>query len=180
MPALDRIDYHILQILNQDANVSNAEIARQVRVPERTVHHRIRRLLEGGYMRMIAVVNPKAFGYSLAVDILCEVALDQMMAATEALMKMPEVSYVALSTGDEDLSLQALFKDIDEMQAFITGKLHQVPGMRRTRTVLIPRIVKDTYHWIPPEEHFAQGSKRPDENPQELPGQPAPDSLESR
>jgi Lrp/AsnC family transcriptional regulator, regulator for asnA, asnC and gidA len=167
LPVLDRVDHQIIQILNQDARTSSANIARLVNIPERTVHHRIRRLLEGGYIRAVAVVNPKAFGYSIAVDIFCEIELDQMQQATAALMDMPEISYMAISTGDQDLSIQALFKDIDEMQDFITRKLHQVPGMRRTRTVLIPRIVKDTYHWLPPEEHFSSTSKRP-ENSQDL------------
>ena len=159
LTAFDRIDYQILQILKQDARASNAAIARQVRIPERTVHHRVRRLLEGGYIRMVALVNPKIFGYSLAVDIVCEIDLDQMQQATQALVQMPEVSYVAISTGDQDISLQALFKDVDEMQDFITNKLYRVPGMRRTRTVIVPQIVKDTYDWIPPEEYFE--SKHP-------------------
>lgn len=160
MPALDRIDRQIMQILNQDARTPSSEIARQVGIPERTVHNRIHRLQDGGYIHAVAVVNPKAFGYTLAVDIFCEIELGQMAQATEMLAAMPEISYIAISTGDQDLSIQALFKDIEEMQDFITGKLHQVPGMRRTRTVLIPRIVKDTYHWLPPEEYFTSSGKR--------------------
>ena len=62
-----------MQILNQDARTSSAEIARQVGIPERTVYHRIRRLVEGNYIKTVAVVNPKAFGYTLAVDIFCEI-----------------------------------------------------------------------------------------------------------
>jgi Lrp/AsnC family transcriptional regulator for asnA, asnC and gidA len=154
------IDRQIMQILNQDARTPSSEIARQVGVPERTVHNRIHRLQEGGYMHAIAVVNPKAFGYTLAVDIFCEIELGHMAQAAEALIDMPEISYIAISTGDQDLSIQALFKDIEEMQDFITHKLHQVPGMRRTRTVLIPRIIKDTYHWLPPVEIFSANGKR--------------------
>ena len=157
MPALDLIDRQIIQILNQDARAASAEIARQVGIPERTVHNRLHRLLEGGFIKAVAVVNPRAFGYALAVDIFCTVDLGRMEEATEALRAMPEISYIAISTGDQDLSIQALFKSIEEMQDFITQKMHQVPGMQRTRTVLIPRIVKDTHQWLPPEESFNEG-----------------------
>ena len=160
MQALDKIDLSIMQILNKDARTSSSEIARQVRIPERTVYHRIRRLVEGNYIKTVAVINPKAFGYTLAVDIFCEIELGLINQAAEALLSMPEVSYIAISTGDQDISIQALFKGIEEMQAFITHKLHQVPGMRRTRTVLIPRILKDTYQWLPPEENFDHELKR--------------------
>jgi len=149
-----------MQILNKDARTSSSEIARQVRIPERTVYHRIRRLLEGNYIKTVAVINPKAFGYTLAVDIFCEIELGLINQAAEALLSMADVSYIAISTGDQDISIQALFKGIEEMQAFITHKLHQVPGMRRTRTVLIPRILKDTYQWLPPEENFDHELKR--------------------
>jgi Lrp/AsnC family transcriptional regulator, regulator for asnA, asnC and gidA len=162
LPALDQIDRQIMQILNRNARTPSIEIARQVGVPERTVHNRIHRLQEGGFIQVVAVVNPKAFGYSLAVDIFCEIEVGQMGKAAEALIDMPEISYLAISTGDQDLSIQALFKDIEEMQDFITHKLHQVPGMRRTRTVLIPRIMKDTYHWLPPAEYFSEGKRNPD------------------
>lgn len=154
MQTLDMTDRQIMQILNQDARTTSAEIARQVGIPERTVYHRIKRLVDGGYMRSVAVINPKAFGFTLAVDIFCEVEIGQMDQAIEALKAMPEISYLALSTGDQDLSIQALFKDIEEMEEFITRKLPQVPGMRRSRTVLLPRILKDTYHWLPPMESF--------------------------
>ena len=181
MPALDMIDRQILQILNQDARTPSSEIARRVAIPERTVHNRIHRLQEGGYVQAIAVVNPRAFGYTLAVDIFCEIELGQMFQAAEMLAAMPEISYIAISTGDQDLSIQALFKDIDEMQDFITHKLHQVPGMRRTRTVLIPRIVKDTYHWLPPEECFLSPDKPPDKrNGIAAAGASEPDSPRSR
>jgi hypothetical protein len=32
--------------------------------------------------------------------------------------------------------------------------LYLIPGIRRTRTILVPRILKDTYQWFPPPEAF--------------------------
>jgi Lrp/AsnC family transcriptional regulator, regulator for asnA, asnC and gidA len=163
LSALDLLDRQIMQILNQDARTSSAEIARQVGIPERTVYHRIKRLVDGGYMKSVAIINSKAFGFTLAVDIFCEIEVGQVDQATDALKAMPEISYIALSTGDQDLSIQALFKDIEEMEAFITRKLPQVPGIRRSRTVLLPRILKDTHQWLPPVESFSSGKNGVDQ-----------------
>ena len=33
---------------------------------------------------------------------------------------------------------------------FLTHKLHRIPGMHRTRTVLVPRIIKSISQWLPP------------------------------
>jgi Lrp/AsnC family transcriptional regulator, regulator for asnA, asnC and gidA len=147
---LDRLDKAIITFLNRDARTPSARIARELGVSDRTVHHRIQRLIELNIIQPVAVVNPAKFGFNLAVDIFCELEVGYQEQAVKAILDMPEVSYLALSTGDPDISLQALFKNGDEMQEFITNKLHQIPGMRRTRAVLIPRILKDTYEWLPP------------------------------
>ena len=115
-------------------------------------------------IRTVAVVNPEAFGYTLAVDVFCELEIGSMPQAIAALMELPEIAYMAISTGDQDISLQALFKSSEDLQEFITQKLHQVPGMRRTRTALIPRILKDTYQWVPPDpcrENGQAGKEKP-------------------
>jgi Lrp/AsnC family transcriptional regulator for asnA, asnC and gidA len=111
-------------------------------------------LINEGIIKLVAIVNPLDFGYDLIVDILCEVEVLQREAVIEALAQIPEISYIAVSTGDQDLSLRALFKNSTDMNEFITTQLYRVPGIRRSRTVLVPRIVKDTHQWIPLVEDF--------------------------
>ena len=154
MAKYDHLDQDILKLLNQNARISSAQIARQLGESARTVHNRIQRLIDLGAVQFVSVVNPFSFGYSLAVDIFCELEVGFQEQALQAIQDMPNITYVAISTGDQDISLQAIFKDSAEMHDFITHKLHQVPGMRRTRTVLIPRILKDNYQWLPPDSDF--------------------------
>jgi len=150
----DPLDQAIITYLNRDARIPSARIARDMGVAERTVNNRIKRLVETKVIQPIAVVNPASFGYTIAVEIYCELEVGHQEQAITAIVNMPEVSYIALSTGDQDISLQAFFKDSEEMHAFISQKLHHVPGMRRTRTVLIPQIIKDNYQWLPPDDVF--------------------------
>jgi Lrp/AsnC family transcriptional regulator for asnA, asnC and gidA len=154
LPKFNRLDKDIIECLNRDARASSAEIARELNIAERTVRYRIQRLTDQNVIRPITVVNPSAFGYNLAVDIFCEVDLEYQNRTIEELLNLPQVTYVAISTGDQDIVLQAIFKNSDEVHDFVTRRLHQVPGIRRTRTVLVPRILKDTYQWLPPEEAF--------------------------
>ena len=151
---LSASDRELIILLNQDARMTSAEISRQLGVAERTVRNRIARLINEGLIKLVAIVNPLDFGYDLIVDILCEVEVLQREAVIEALAQMPEISYIAVSTGDQDLSLRALFKNSTDMHEFITTQLYRVPGIRRSRTVLVPRIVKDTHQWIPLVEDF--------------------------
>ena len=154
MAKFDHLDQDIVKLLNRNARLSSAQIARQLGESARTVQNRIQRLTQLGGIQFVGVVNPASFGYSLAVDIFCELEVGYQEQALQAIQDMPNITYVAISTGDQDISLQAIFKDSADMNDFITHKLHQVPGMRRTRTVLIPRILKDNYQWLPPDGDF--------------------------
>lgn len=132
--------------------MSSAEIARLLGSPERTIRQRVNHLIDKEIIKPVAVVNAALFGYDLVVDILCEVEVTQRESVLSALRQIPEISYIAFSTGDQDLSIQALFKNSANMHEFITHKIYQIPGIRRTRTVLVPQIIKDTYQWLPPKE----------------------------
>ncbi len=150
MVRLTELDQVIIQHLNRDARLTSSEIARALNVAERTVRHRIKRLINANIIKLVAVVNPLAFGYDLVVDIFCEIDVSAQEQVVETIAAMPEVSYLAFLTGDQDISFQALFRSSDEMHSFVTHRLHQIPGIRRTRTVVVPRIVKDSYQWLPP------------------------------
>ena len=154
MAHLDGTDQAIIKVLNQNARASSAQIARDLNISDRTVRNRINRLIKREIIKPIAVINPSAFGFMLAVDIFCELEPGTQERAIESITQMEEVSYLAFSTGDEDISIQAIFKNSEEMHEFITSKLHRLPGIRRTRTVLVPRIVKETYEWVPPDHIF--------------------------
>ncbi|GAB4578254.1 MAG: Lrp/AsnC ligand binding domain-containing protein [Anaerolineales bacterium] len=154
MIKLTDLDHKLIRRLNQNARLSSADLARELNVSERTIRNRIQRLITEGILKPVAVVNPVAFGYTLVVDIFCEIEVNRREEAISALRMLPEVSYMAISTGDQDVSFQALFKNSADMHEFITQRVYSIAGIRRTRTVLVPQIIKDTYQWLPPEDGF--------------------------
>ena len=166
--SFDALDLRIIRLLQSDARLSGAVIARCLGVSERTVRNRIDRLTQSDAIIPTVVINPKAFGYQTAVDVFCEVEAHLMEQVSHALACLPEVNYVAFSTGDQDISIQALLESSDLVYDFVQ-KVARVPGVRRTRTVLVPRVIKDTYMWTPPAGDF-----------QEYPGQLEPEAADER
>jgi len=153
VPNFDILDRNIVILLQQDGRISSSEIAKHLHVSERTVRNRIKRLVESEAIHPTVVVNWRSFGYITAVDIFVEADLPQLYEVGEALAKHPEVNYIALSTGDQDISIQAVLKSTDELHNFIQ-RISEIPGLRRTKTLLVPRILKSTHDWIPPVEDF--------------------------
>ena len=153
MAKFDKLDRDIMVYLQQDGRMQSSKIADRLQISERTVRNRIDRLVKNHAIHPTIVVNWKAFGYQTAVDIFLEVELPRMNEIGEALRQQPEVNYIAFSTGDQDISIQAVLKSNDDLQNFIQ-RLSEIPGIRRTKTVLVPRINKHTHDWIPPIEDF--------------------------
>jgi DNA-binding Lrp family transcriptional regulator len=60
------------------------------------------------------------------------------------------VSYVACSTGDRDMSAQIVAPDNEMLYNFVAEVIGQVPGVRKTVTMLVPRVIKDVYQWSVP------------------------------
>lgn len=53
---------------------------------------------------------------------------------------VPEVAEVYSITGDHDLLLKIPFDDVSEVSDIVQGKLHAVPGLRETQTMLSFRV----------------------------------------
>jgi Lrp/AsnC family transcriptional regulator for asnA, asnC and gidA len=148
----DRLDQAIVRLLIEDGRMSSTEIARRIGdVSERSVRYRIDRLIQQGVIRLSAIVNPKAIGFPVMADIFIEVEPGQVMDVANRMAKFECVSYIACSTGDRDLSIQVYARDNEELYRFVTEVVGNVPGVRKTSTVLVPLVLKDNYEWHIPD-----------------------------
>jgi DNA-binding Lrp family transcriptional regulator len=151
---LDQLDYDIIQSLHADARVSASEIARKTGTNERTVRKRIDRLVAEGIIRLTAIVNPTMFGYVTAADILLEADPAQEEQIMQRLFAMPEITYVAFGQGSQEISIEARFKDNDELREFLRKILPSIPGVTVSRYALVPRILRNIDEWVPPKADF--------------------------
>ena len=149
---LDHIDRQIVALLLRDGRMSCAAVARSIgRLSPRAMCSRIERLIRSGVIQVGAVVNPHALGLNVIADVFLEVAPGQVREVAERFAELAEVSYVAGSIGNGDLSIQVCVRDLQELLRFVDEVVGPLPGVTRTRTVLVPWKLKDVYQWsIPP------------------------------
>lgn len=150
----DQLDYDIIHALHADARLSASEIARQTGANERTVRKRIDRLVEERVIRLTAILNPLAFGYITAADILLEADPAHEEEILQRLMSMPEVTYIAFGQGNTEMSIEARFKNNDALREFIRRTLPSIPGLAVTRYALVPRILRNIDEWMPARDDF--------------------------
>jgi Lrp/AsnC family transcriptional regulator for asnA, asnC and gidA len=151
-PRVDRADRAILKLLQEDVRMSCSEMARRLGyVSERTVRNKLRRLLDKGTITLSAGAVPETLGFALAADIYIDVEAGKVTEVADALCKLPSVYYVALISGESDISAACVATDADSLQTFITDTIHSIPGVRKTRVYLLTRILKASYDWPFPE-----------------------------
>ena len=148
---MDELDKKILQLLVSDGRMSSAEIARSVDAPERTVSYRINTLIQKGVLSIVGHINRRFFGYEVMGDIFCNIEGADLEEVAQRIAEFPEVSYVTISFGSRDISLQVFSKSNTELYEFVTKKLLKIPGVTNTTTVIVPHVVEDVFQWFPPE-----------------------------
>jgi len=149
--SLDAIDRKIVSLLLEDGRISSAEITRRIgHVSERAVRYRIERLLRSGVIRVSAIVDPHSVGFAVIGDVLIDVAPGRLQDVAAQIVQFENVSYVAGSVGEGDLSIQVYARDTEELLRFVNEVVGKVPGVTRTKTVMVPWKLKDVYQWHVP------------------------------
>ena len=141
---INEIDSQILNIIQQDARISNAEIARQVGLAPSAVLERVKKLEERGIIRGYAAeLDAAQIGFGLTAFIFvrtkdCSDEADRLLAA------IPEVLEVHDVAGDEDYLLKVRAKDTEDLARILREKLKNVPNVISTRTTVVLRKIKET------------------------------------
>lgn len=148
----DVLDWQIIKLLMQDGRISSADISRQLGdVSARTVTNRIEILTEEGIINIRSIINPDKIGYCVLADVFIEVEPGNLRDVANQLGEYPQISYIALATGDTDIIISVRAKEIDELYNFVIETIGMIPGVRHTKTFPLPLNIKDLTSWLPPE-----------------------------
>jgi DNA-binding Lrp family transcriptional regulator len=152
-PQVDDVDRAILECLREDARMPCAEIARRLGyISGRAVRKRLKRLLEKGTIAISAGAMPESLGMVIRADVLISVEPGKVTQVADSLCRLDEVNYLALSTGDCDISAALVAKDLDSLQTFVTQSVHSIPGVQRVTIYVLTKVLKESYDWSLPKE----------------------------
>jgi Lrp/AsnC family transcriptional regulator, leucine-responsive regulatory protein len=135
---LDRIDIGILNQLQQNARITNSELARAVNLSQTPCFNRVRALEKLGlFKQQVTLLNPEPLG--LRINVFIQVSLtkqdeDALRRFEEAIGERPEVMECYLMTGDADYLLRVMVPDIQALQRFIIERLTKIPGISNIRS----------------------------------------------
>lgn len=142
---LDDIDLHIINALRADGRVAFAQLAEQLNVSPGMIRQRYNRLVDLGYLKVVAVTNPLMMGKRTMAMIGVRTDGRKMMDVASKLAKFDEVVYIVAVSGRYDLMIEVFCRDHEDLLDFITEKLSKVDGVREAESFIYLKIAKEIY-----------------------------------
>ncbi len=142
---LDETDLKIMEALQKDGRVAFSQIAEQLGVSPGMVRQRYNRLVDQGFLRVVAITNPLRMGYKTMAMIGIRAEGSKLLAVAEKVSKLDEVIYMIISSGRFDIFAEVVCRDHEELLRFITEKLSTIDGVRESESFMHLKIVKEVY-----------------------------------
>jgi len=144
--SLDTMDRRILAVLQANARVANADLAREVGLSPSPCLRRVRELEEAGVIRSyVALLEPAAVG--LPISVFVQVTLERQVEKAletfeQAILRRPEVMECYLMTGDADYLLRIVVADLSAYERFLKEHLTRIPGVASIKSSFALKQVK--------------------------------------
>lgn len=146
--ALDRYDRKILQLLQDNAQLSNLELAERIGLSPSPCLRRVRALEESGVIAGYrALLDARKLGLTLTA--LVHIAMDRHTPDRFAhfekqVSRLPEVMECLLITGqDADYQLKVVVKDMDAYQQLLLEQITRIEGVTGVHSSFVLRAVVD-------------------------------------
>lgn len=143
---IDDVDATILDLLQENARISQADVARAVGLAPSAVLERIRKLETRGIIRgYAALVDPRALDQSmLAFVAVRSEASPGDDSVADALSKCPEVLELHHVAGEDCYLLKVRARDAEHIGQLLRHRFGRIPGVKSTRTTIVLETVKET------------------------------------
>jgi Lrp/AsnC family transcriptional regulator, leucine-responsive regulatory protein len=143
---LDKVDKQILLILQEDASITNVQLASQVGISPPAMLERVKRLEKNGLIRKyVALLNPEKIGKNVFALVTVSLAAHQLSSIdifTRQIKRMEEVLECYHITGADDFLLKIAVNNIKDYEKFILEKLTKIKGVNKITTSFILSTVK--------------------------------------
>lgn len=143
---IDNIDKQILNLLQENARITNVELASKVGISPPAMLERVKRLEKGGFLKKyIAVINPDKLGKNIIALISVWLSAHQLRSIdsfTKQINKFEEVLECYHIAGEEDFILKIMSNSIKDVEDFLLKKLTKIQGVSKVNTKFVLSTVK--------------------------------------
>jgi Lrp/AsnC family transcriptional regulator for asnA, asnC and gidA len=144
---LDRTDRNMVSLLQKDGRMPTVSLAKQLGISETTARSRLKRLINEKFIRVVAVSDPLRLGFEIIGNIKLSIDLSKKDPILTELRKIDALSYIALTTGGNDIDIEFIADSLTEFKTLVFEKISRIVGIRAVETSLIVEIIKDRWDY---------------------------------
>ena len=145
---LDQTDRKILEILQANAKITNAQLSKEIGLSPAPTLERVKKLENGGIIQSYhARLNPQAIGLGVQTFITVSLKghkkehIDSFMRQVDSIPEIIEVHHI---TGQGDFILKVISPDIISYQKLLVEQINEIPEIDNTSTTVVLSTFKDS------------------------------------
>lgn len=148
---IDEIDIKIAEQLAQNGRAPIGKIARDVGISSESAKKRYLRLKQNGLLKVTIQTDPTKMGYyALALFYVSTAQRENSFCIIDAISQIPDVISIMKTSGDYDLQIYAMIRDIDEL-LYIQDKIGRIQGV----TKMDMELSRSARKWPTPRQHMS-------------------------
>ncbi len=150
---LDKTDLHILRLMQDNARISNADLARELGMAPSGVLERVKKLEQKNVIQQYTTrINPVALQQKMLAFIFMKAADGPGCNDTAQLLaKIPEVQEVHHIAGEDCYLVKIRTYDSASLMHLMRNSFGKIPNLLSTRTTIVLETVKEQQQLVIPE-----------------------------
>ncbi len=148
---IDEIDTRIVEALSDNGLAPLSQIAQEAKVSTGTIKKRYEKLKNSGLLKVTIQIDPTKLGYrGMAIFYVTFTLHEDSSSTIDKIRQIPDVISIMKTSGDYDLQVYAMIKDLDQLLTIQDG-FAKMPGMARIDMELTPVLDK----WPTPRQYIS-------------------------
>ena len=140
---LDELDFSILMLLQEDGRMSFTVMAEKLGVSISNIRTRVGKLIDDKTIQIVGRVNPEKVGFHAYAHIKISIRPANLIEdVAKKVMEIPEVSFLASTSGDFDLEVDVMCRDNSHLVQVVNERIARIEGVYQTKTDMYFKVLK--------------------------------------
>ena len=141
-PVLDELDMQLIDILSQDARLSNRKIANELGVTEGTVRGRIKKLQQERLIAFTAITSPDLESEVTLAFIGVQADIQNMQRLGAEIAEIPGITGTLITMGRFNILAICLFENLNQLYEIASEQILALPGVHHVETSIAVKTIK--------------------------------------